>query len=537
MTAPTAPVATSTASGSAVPEASTRVATASALHSPRLARCRDSSPSSLAPLSFGQEYNPRVTNGDRLASLTWHDAKERRMKTRGMMQSIAWAVAALVALPVIAYLALLAINWNDEPPSADAAQLVAMKRDRPPLANAANGYIHALGIAATADVDPVALGSARNAYIETFVSTSAPDGYPALPGRNAEYRAARSPAVVALAAACGDDFPACAEALDADPGALAQWLASEQWLLDRYRRMLATVAWREAIPGDANTPLAGYQHVLEGQKLHLLAASQPAQARDPAAVRDLLERDLVFWREVLASSDLLVSKMVAVAAVRRNFAFGNLALRELPQDLANAAVPRSWRQPLTLAERSLARPLGGEWQVIGAALRMAMSPEAQAGASGELAERLQRPLFQEQATLNLFAARMVHLGAMSELPYLEVGQALERLPEPEEGGMQWLRPYNLVGVVLASVAPPTYANYIARTSDLEGERRAVLLAANLRGAGIQRDDMAAAVRDASLRSPYDEAPFEWDADGRAVVFRGLGSRVSTRHAAWHVAVH
>ncbi|MGY0651343.1 hypothetical protein ACW7GZ_05635 [Luteimonas sp. A537] len=146
-------------------------------------------------------------------------------------------------------------------------------------------------------------------------------------------------------------------------------------------------------------------------------------------------------------------------------------------------------------------------------------------------------MFQEQATLNLFAARMVHLGAMSELPYPEVGQALERLPEPEEGGMQWLRPYNLVGVVLASVAPPTYANYIARTSDLEGERRAVLLAANLRGAGIQRDDMAAAVRDASLRSPCDEAPFEWDADGRAVVFRGLGSRVSTRHAAWRVAVH
>ncbi|MEN1940782.1 hypothetical protein WCE39_06735 [Luteimonas sp. MJ174] len=425
-----------------------------------------------------------------------------------MLQSIAWAVAALVALPVIAYLALLAINWNDEPPSAGTEQLVAMKRDRPPLADAANGYIHALGIAATADMDPVQLGGARNAYIETFVSTSAADGYPALPGRNAEYRAGRSPEVVALAAACGDDHPACAETLGAHPGALAQWLASEQWLLDRYRRMLATAAWREAIPVDANTPLAGYQHALEGQKLHLLAAWQQALAPDPAAVRDLLEQDLVFWREVLASSDLLISKMVAVAAVRRNFAFGNLALRELPRDLASAAVPPSWRQPLTLAERSLARPLGGEWQVIGASLRMAMSPEAQAGAAAGLAERLQRPLFKEQATLNLFAARMLHLGAMSELPYRDVGQALEGLPQSEEGALQGLRPYNLVGAVMASVPAPTYVNYIARISDLEGERRAVLLAATLRGAGIQRDDMAAAVRDAPLRGPYDEAPFE-----------------------------
>lgn len=459
------------------------------------------------------------------------------MKARGMMQSIAWAVAALVALPVIAYLALLGINRHDEPPSADAEQLVAMKRDRPLLADAANGYIHALGMAAGTDVDPVALGGARNAYIETFVSTSAADGNPSLPGRNVDYRAARSPGVVALAAACREDDRACAKALDADPGALAQWLASEQWLLDRYRRMLATVAWREAIPGDANAPLADYLHALEGQKLHLLAAWQSAQARDPAAVRDLLEQDLVFWREVLVSSELLISKMVAVAAARRNFAFGNLALRELPQELANAAVPPSWRQPLTLAERSLARVLGGEWQVIAASLRMVMAPEAQAGSARGLAERLQRPLFQEQATLNLFAARLVELGAMSELPYPDVAQALDGLPGQHDKSLPRLRPYNLAGSALVSMEPPGYVNYIARTADLEGERRALLLAATLRGAGTQRDDMAAAVRDASLRSPYDQAPFEWDADSGAVVFSGLGTRLSTPRTAWRIAVH
>ncbi len=419
------------------------------------------------------------------------------MNMKGIMRKLAWAVGGLVAFVVVAHLTLVVVNWNDEPPSADAERLVAMKRDRPLLADSANGYIHALSLAAAPDAD---------------------------------YKAARSPEVVALANACGEASE-CAEALQTHPEALAQWLGSEQWLLERYRRMLATEGWREPIPTDIRAPLAGYQHAMEAQKLHLLAVRQQALAGDAAAVRDLLERDLVFWRQVLASSDLLISKMVAVAAVRRNLAFGNLALRELPPDLADAAVPPSWRQPLTVAERSLARSLGGEWHVAGGALRMVMSPEARAGDLGQrVADRLLRPLFQPQATLNLFAARMVRLGALSELPYPEIEQSLERLAESHEDASPGFRLYNPVGSILDFVAAPAYADYIARPADLEGQRRAALLVAALRGAGIEHEGAAAAVRDAPLRRPHDGAPFEWDAASGSVVFRGLEQGDRGTHA-------
>lgn len=410
------------------------------------------------------------------------------MDAKGVMRKLAWAVGALVTLMVVAYLALVVINWNDEPPSADAERLVAMTRDRPLLADPANGYIHALGLAA------------------------AP---------HADYRDARSAEVAALANACGE-VSACVEALRTHPEALPQWLALERWLLERYHRMLATEGWQEPIPVDINAPLAGYQHAMEAQKLHLLAARQQALAGDPTAVRDLLERDLVFWRQVLVSSDLLISKMIAAAAVRRHFAFGNLALRELPPDLADAAVPPSWRQPVTVAERSLARSLGGEWQVISGSLRMLLSPETPpADAAWRLSERLQRPLYQPQATLNLFAARMVQLGTQSELPYPEIGQTIESVTGPQDDAPPGFRVYNPVGAILAHVPAPAYANYIARSADLEGQRRAALLVATLRSNGIQREGAAAAVRDAPLRSPYDGAPFEWDAAGGLVVFRGL----------------
>lgn len=438
------------------------------------------------------------------------------------LRAMGWAVAALLGFVVLTYLALVAINWNDEPPSGEAERMVAMVRDRPTLDDAANGYIHALGLAAALDADPLALGSARNAYIGSWVAPVDATGMSGWPGQDVDYQAARSPEVAALATACGE-VTACMEALAAGPAAVAQWLESERWLLERYRRMLATGTWREAIPVDPATPLLGYSHVLQGQKLQLLAARQQALAGDAAGVRELLERDLVFWREVLASSSLLVSRMVAVAAVERNFAFGNLALRELPPGLADAAVPPSWRQPLTVAERSIARSLAGEWHFMNGAIRSLMAMRADKDALWwRTVERLQRPLFQPQATLNLFAARMVESGGVSELPYPELAPALDAMARPEDGALEWLRPYNIVGRVLDStVAGAAYSDYIARAPDLEGKRRATLLAAGLRAAGIAREGAAEAVRASSLRSPYDDAPLEWDAAHGAVVFRGL----------------
>jgi hypothetical protein len=427
------------------------------------------------------------------------DSGENAMNTTGVMRGFAWAVGMLVGVPTLAYLALVAVNWNDEPPSADVERLVAMNHDRPVLADGANGYVHVLGLADGPDADP-------------------------------GYRDARSPEVTALADACGE-ASACAEALDARPGALAHWLDSEQWLLDRYRRMLATTGWREPIPADP-LHLPAYQPAMEAQKLHLLDARRQALAGDPAAVRDLLERDLLFWRQVLASSDLLITKMVAAAAVRQNFVLGNLALRELPAGDADAAVPPSWRQPLTVAERSLMRPFGGEWHVVASAIRAGMLPGATGAASSEsIGDQLVRPLYQEQATLNLTAARMVRLGTLSELPYPQLGPALEGLARPEEQAGLRFQPYNPVGAILDSVAADAvYADYIARASDVEGLRRATLLVASLRGEGVGREGAAAAVREAPMRSPYDGAPFEWDAASGSVVFDGLASTWLGRHA-------
>ena len=416
------------------------------------------------------------------------------MRRRKILRILTGVLALAVGLPVLAYAGLVAINWNDEAPSAQAERLAAVYRDRPVVADEDNGRVR----------------------MERLVTEA-----------EAGFRAARPPTVVALSGAC-KDAEACAAALDADPGALRDWLEAEHWLLDRYRHALGTTGWREELPVDGTAPWPSYQPMLDAQMLHLLDARRLALAGDAAAVRDLLESDLVFWRNVLASSDLLATKMVAVAAAGRNLEFGTLALRGLPSDVVEAAVSPSWRAPLTVPERSLVRTMAGEWHFSGRVLRNVVS-----GAQGEtrdtLGDRLALPLLQEQATLNQAAARMLRVGELSELPHAELAAAVEGLmEEPAPPGYSF---YNPLGTMLGvGVAPGLYAKYVVRTADLEGRRRIALLAATLRASGTEAGEAEAAVRGASLRNPYDDTSFEWDPAGGAVVFNGLEQGDRGRHA-------
>lgn len=414
------------------------------------------------------------------------------------MRVIAKVLAVLVALPAIGLLLLVAINWRDQPPSADAERFDAMLRDRPALADAENAYVHVMRLVGPGD--------------------------PA-------YRDARSADVDALSAAC-QEVTACADALEEHPDVLSGWLSSEHWLLDRYRGMLhASQGWREPVPADLDAMFPSFGPARDAQKLHLLDAWTRARAGDAGAVRDMLDRDLRFWRRVVASSDLLISKMVAADAVERNFEWGAMALRSLPADAVDGAVPPSWREPMTLSERSLTRALGGEWSFMASAVRSALVVPGEGEDAGFLSTPLHRVLFQEQATRNLFAANLAEMGQVSERPYPELRDALDAVATGERGGTKtWLRAYNPVGAVLAAISPPAYVDYVARAADLEGRRRVALLAATLHATGTPPAGVAQALAETPLRSPYDDTAFSWDvAEGR-LVFQGLRSGEKGRYA-------
>ncbi len=433
----------------------------------------------------------------------------------------AWTLAGGALLVVGAYLALVAINWNDEVASPQALQLERIVRDRPPVDDEANGYVYALGLGVREDQDPLAWGRTRKTFLENISPQQTDAAAADFPGPDAESpRATRTPASAALMEACRRGDQACLEQLQRDPEEIDRLLASQAWLLDRYIAMTTRTQWRETIPGDIRAPFPPYATALDGQQLLLLKAWRHARQGQADAVGELLQRDMTFWRMVLGSSDILITKMIAAAAVDRHFQIGNLILRELHRTGANAAVPASWQVPMCREERSMRRVLAGEWHYASAGLDTSLrwDGDQESSALGRFADRLIRPLFKKQSTVNLFADRMVRLSDRLDVELRQLPEALDATEAGAEG--KGIHFYNPFGHILYDVGAADYQGYAAGVADLEGTRRAVIFAAESRGDG-QVDDMPGRLQRSALKNPYTQTPFTWDEASRSIVFTGL----------------
>ena len=92
------------------------------------------------------------------------------MNLRRVVRFCAWTIASGVFLVIALYGILVAINWSDEAPSADAVRLQRIVSERAPLADRDNAFVLSLGLLAPRDKDAYQWGLARKAFMEHFVS-------------------------------------------------------------------------------------------------------------------------------------------------------------------------------------------------------------------------------------------------------------------------------------------------------------------------------------------------------------------------------
>lgn len=445
------------------------------------------------------------------------------MDLRGIARGAAKIIGGLFAAIAIAYLALLAINWRDEPPSADVLRFQAMERARPVVADADNAFVYLLGFAAPAGDDPVALGAKRYAWIERFPAHGGSEAR--MPGADAPH--VRKPPIEGCGAAADD---VCARALREHPEVVDVLIADEAVALERYGELLTRVQWREVLYSDARQPMPRYNLAFDAQRVYLLQAWRLARQGDAGGVRQHLDADLRFWRNVLASSELLFTKAIAAGAIRRHFALGNLMLRELPATAQASAVPPAWRETMTTAELSMTRAFAGEWRFSNAFTMQHPNAAALSLLSrGRIADALAKPLYQPQATSNLRAARFARLAEASELPAGERAHAIDDLVRRWRSERRLFRAYNAVGNLFALEPELSYSDYVRSVGDLEGLRRATVLGADLRAQSIAPGDVPAAIGAAELRNPYNAKPFGWNAQQRAITFTGLARSAAAKH--------
>ena len=302
--------------------------------------------------------------------------------------------------------------------------------------------------------------------------------------------------------------------------AISRWLESEAGLLERYGDLIARTGYREA-RYDAGTAMPAFSAILDGQTLLFVRAWAAASEEDIGFIQSVLNDDLMFWRMVLADADILLTKMIAVAAVTRHFEMGNLVSRRAGGALD---LPSSWRVELSDDERSMQRSLTGEWIYADGLLK-------DMEGNGTVSWRILSPFWQPQDLSNERADLMLrHMDAF-DVPLDALPDVYARISEtPSYSRRPFRRAYNLAGDLLMSGDHVDIGRYAVRVADLEGIRRAAVLAWRLRAAGVEAAGVESGLAESELSNPYTNGPFAWDGSRSEIVFDGLEPRPRGRHS-------
>ena len=408
--------------------------------------------------------------------------------------------------------------------------MAELHRNRPAVRDEDNAFVYAMGFDAAQGEDPIEMGRKRLAWLQQAEESEELDLDRDPRGAPPDYRATLHPAVKAYFDACGPRGPACRAAFESAWPAFDTWNDSEAWLLERYRTLLKMISWREFVSRHVVAPLPPYATVMDGQKVLLLHARIRAANSDSSSVKELLAGDLRFWRRALESSDLLISKMIATAAILRHFKLGAGIVSALPTTQVQEAMPAEWSVAITDAELSMWRCMTGEWILTSGTIRSLESELAESLPTDDsivdkAIASFSSPFFQPQDTINLFAEQYALAAKMIEgVPLAEYEAATNRVTELAERATREAFPprslYNIPGRIVLGYGPD-YGSYARRIGDIEGVRRAALAAVSLQEEQVLTDAVPAALAASPLRNPYNDQPLAWDASDGAVVFRGL----------------
>ena len=423
-----------------------------------------------------------------------------------VLRIVAISTGVLAAMAVVGAFAWL---WLSHLPNEEARKFEAMYASRPSLDDADNAFLDVFGFDAPAGVDAHAHGAQRISWLRKLHREAEQAGDdPA--GEDFESSKLRTRAARQIFETCQESRArACAEAMRqvADNQPLS---TQEELMRARYRALLGRAGWREEKWHSVADPLPAYSGVLDAQRISLIRLRPAILRGDTAAIRDFLQRDLVFWRMVQKSTDGLIGKMIAIAAIRHHFTFASLLLGELPPEKVMAAVPPSWLEPLSDEERSMWRVMAGEYAFSRAVTR---DMYADAGVSPDdeiTSETLDRVLVQIRRRvepprmLNEIALMYASVARNFEVPldhYLQASGAVVAASRDQDEATQT-------------------AKYALRVGAIEGMRRAALLAAQLRSRSVPESEVPAELQKSVLRTPFDEQPFRWDSSERAIAYEG-----------------
>ena len=434
-------------------------------------------------------------------------------------------VAGLFGLVVLAYGVLVVINWSDEPPSETYLAFKAELDEVGPVDHPDNGFVYFAGFDAPEGEDPVDLGREWIEWSQLPFDQVTKVEEPSGKAFSDLYDHAP---IGELRSACGQFDSECLDFLHGDPDALRSAIAKSDWVVERYQELLGHSVWHE-LPPKTWLPMYGHRDWMFAGLLYRHQAWQLAREGAYQEALEMLDQEARLLRMMLEATTIDISARLVTHQLQGNLQWTNTVLRGADHS-RRAAVPSTWLLPVSESERSRKRtyymliflyllaPLdsdnpGHEFWV------ERFSPLEQ------LWWRLKSPLVLPQAMLNLQAEVFQRTDNAITQDYPDIPEALEATEAYVESlitdrflfGLRnplWLvsedHRFSYVGFLPSPEVP-----------DLEGARRVLILAQQLRAEGVAPEEVPARLQTADIRNPYTDEPFGWDAEAGEITFNGL----------------
>lgn len=330
---------------------------------------------------------------------------------------------------------------------------------------------------------------------------------------------------------CKPQKSACLSQAAKSSRALDRLLEQNAVLLARYRALYRYPRFVETIPAHRSAPFAHYP--IDARNLVLARIARDAARGRLEPALDALAADTRYWRAVLADTRTLLTKVVAVASLHRNYELLAEIIAAAPITPAAEKRLQSMLAPLTPAERSMIEPLRWEFAAYGnyakaikAGVREGLEGPDNGNATRAVLAWLGDALVQENATRNLVYRHHMAVAALADVPSTEFDARRAALEEEYAFRLGWHYLYNPLGKFLFHVAQPEWPKYAARIHDLDGYIRLVRLQFELKRGRVRLPDVPnyLANAGASLNDPYTAHPMAWDPATKTLSFRGRGVR-------------
>lgn len=458
---------------------------------------------------------------------------------RAGLKLFKWLLILLIVLVGL----LFSINAFDEELRPEAAAALVWPEPNPNPAE--NAYFTLVGLSASPGQDATVWGQRWVATMNQARSRSeAQAAEKALAATPLKFAGSSSALCVFRA-----DQP-CAPQAAQRAAAIGQLAAGNAELLARYSVLRAMPEFVEVYkPQSVAHPPVDLSVYSAAQRLVLSQALAGIERDDGDSTLQLIADDIDLQRRILAGATSLIVKMVANAALARDYqALAELIRRRPALASFEAATLQRALAPLGKQELALRPAMMAEFRAVAGVLddpAIADPASYQAiqvlglasPADGAFTPTVLKAsvfdavltpllngtaalLLQKNATRNRQYEFLNAIAALDEVPATRLGEAEQALRARVDEGIDWSWVYNPLGKLILSVATPDFSKYKRRQLDVEGLRRLVALQAWIAADRIADADIPAllAESDRSLADPYTDRAMRWDAEKRALVF-------------------